>query len=377
LILISDVRIDRLSMRFTEPVRLGERMASWREVALVHVDADDETSGVGELALDTAGGRSNPAAFDILRGALVGADAEDWQRLDETLSSVLGERRFDRAVRAAVDTAALDLTGRASGTSVGELIGATRRAVRVNAVLTASSDTQGRPAALQEAARSLVQGGFSTLKIKREMDGPDPIQIVQSVREAVGPDVRLRLDLNGDLAEKEAIRVLRALTDVDLEYVEQPTDPSLGAAALARVRRAVRVPIAADEAVDDPASAAELIATGAVDVLVVKPMRVGGPRAAIRIARAAADAGVRTTISTFYETGVGLAAALHVAAAIPGDNAHGLATGALLEDDLIVDPLAVVDGVMTVPAGPGLGVELDSAAVERLRIPTANGVVRE
>ena len=372
---ISDVRVDRLPMRFTEPLRLGERMSSWRELALVQVDADDGNTGVGELALDAAGGRSKPAAFDILRDALVGAVADDWQRLDEAMSSVLGQRRFDRAVRAAVDTAVLDLIGRSSGISVGVLIGATCRAVPVNAVLIASSDAQRRPAKIQDAARSLVQGGFRTLKIKREIDGPDPVEIVQSVREAVGSDVRIRLDLNGDLAEKEAIRVLRGLTDLDLEYVEQPIDPSLGAAALARVRRAVHVPIAADEAVEDPATAAELLATGAVDVLVVKPMRVGGPRTAIRIARAAADSGVRTTISTFYETGVGVAAALHVAAAIPGDNAHGLATGALLADDLIVDPLAVVDGLMTVPAGPGLGIELDSAAVERLRIPTGIGAV--
>ena len=372
---ISDVRVDRLSMRFTEPLRLGERMSSWRELALVQVDADDGNTGVGELALDAAGGRSKPAAFDILRDALVGAVADDWQRLDEAMSSVLGQRRFDRAVRAAVDTAVLDLIGRSSGISVGVLIGATCRAVPVNAVLIASSDAQRRPAKIQDAARSLVQGGFRTLKIKREIDAPDPVEIVQSVREAVGSDVRIRLDLNGDLAEKEAIRVLRGLTDLDLEYVEQPIDPSLGAAALARVRRAVHVPIAADEAVEDPATAAELLATGAVDVLVVKPMRVGGPRTAIRIARAAADSGVRTTISTFYETGVGVAAALHVAAAIPGDNAHGLATGALLADDLIVDPLAVVDGLMTVPAGPGLGIELDSAAVVRLRIPTGSGAV--
>ncbi len=71
------------------------------------------------------------------------------------------------------------------------------------------------------------------------------------------------------------------------------------------------------------------------------------------------------TISTLYETGIGLAAALHVAATVPGDRAHGLATAGLLADDLLVEPFTVEAGRIALPSGAGLGVEVDEAALSR------------
>ncbi|MBX3032276.1 MAG: o-succinylbenzoate synthase, partial [Chloroflexi bacterium] len=138
--------------------------------------------------------------------------------------------------------------------------------------------------------------------------------------------------------------------------VEQPLDASLGIAALARLRSRVGVPIAADELVTDLTAAGRILDARAADVLVVKPARVGGPRAVLRIAERAAAAGVGITISTLYETGIGVAGALHVAATLPGDTAHGLATAALLADDPTVGLPEVRDGRLALPAGGGLGV---------------------
>ena len=154
-------------------------------------------------------------------------------------------------------------------------------------------------------------------------------------------------------------------TDSDLDYVEQPIASSLGVAALARVRRSIPMPLAADESVADAVAAAALLDAQACDVLVVKPARVGGPRQSVRIARDAAAAGVAVTISTLYESGIGLAAALQVAATVPGDRPHGLGTGDLLETDLIGGRLPVVRGRMALPAGSGLGVALEAASVAR------------
>ena len=367
------VNLDRVSVTLTEPVRFGSRMASWREVGILHLVAADGTEGIGEVALDLAGDHGAQQAAS-LHTVLVGLEPGDWSALDDRLARLPGDTRADRAVRSAIEMAMLDLIGRGSGRPVAEVLGATRGAVPVNALLTASAGSDRDLAELAAAAESLARGGFRTVKVKRQFDAPDPVATMRAVRSAVGPDVALRLDLNGDLGEDAALELLPRLAELDLEYVEQPVDPALGAAALARVRRQTGVPIAADESVEDSAAAAALLAEGAVDVLVLKPTRVGGPRQALAIARTAAAVGVRTTISTFYETGVGLAAALHLAAAIPGDHAHGLATGALLEDDLVVEPLSVVDGRIDLPAGAGLGVELDRGAVDRLR---AAAIARE
>lgn len=112
-----------------------------------------------------------------------------------------------------------------------------------------------------------------------------------------------------------------------------------------------------------------LLDSGAVDALVVKPARVGGLRQAAAIIELATTASVPVTVSTLFETGVGLAGALHLAATAPGPQAHGLATADLLDSDLLVEPLPVSYGRMTVPESTGLGIELDLVALERYLLP--------
>jgi L-alanine-DL-glutamate epimerase-like enolase superfamily enzyme len=217
----------------------------------------------------------------------------------------------------------------------------------------------------------VVAAGFDCIKLK---GGREPVaglvERVGAVRSAVGRDIALRLDVNGAWGSvAEALEALEALANLGLEYVEQPLPAALGPAALAAVRRAARVPIAADESVTDPAAARELVRAAAADALVIKPARVGGLRQAWRVAEMAAEAGVPVTISTLFETGIGLAAAVHVAAALPGEpRAHGLATGGLLASDLLDEPLAASGGWLAVPPGPGLGVRFEPAAGGRFAV---------
>ena len=200
----------------------------------------------------------------------------------------------------------------------------------------------------------------------RDRPGPaDEVERIAAVRAAIGPAVWLRLDANEGWGVERAIAVLRACAALDLELVEQPV-PADDLAGLAAVRRAVEVPIAADEAVRDEASALALLAADAADLLIVKPTIVGGLRAGLRIAAAAAAAGRGAIVTSALEAGVGVAAALQLAASLgPADRAHGLATGALLAGDLLARPLAIVDGRLALPSAAGLGVELDRAALAR------------
>ena len=217
-------------------------------------------------------------------------------------------------------------------------------------------------------AVGLVEAGYRCLKLKA---GDEPDGALQSrvaaVRDAIGPDVPLRLDFNGSLPAETAAEVLAEVARFDIEYAEQPIPPAAGAEALARLRWVGAVPIAADESVRDLGTARVLIDSGAVDAMVVKPAHVGGLRQAEAIIELATSASVPVTISTLFETGVGLAGALHLAATAPGPQAHGLATAGMLETDLLREPLVVQAGRLVVPTGHGLGVELDSDAIERYR----------
>ena len=348
---ISHVSLTRVRLHFRAPVRYGSTTLTSQEVGILQVTTDTGLVGLGEIAgpiLPT----SLDAEIERVTRALVGREPAEAEAAGGILDG-------------AVDTALLDLRGQVAGVSMAELLGGGQRSVAVNALLVMT----GSPVADAGAAHALVGAGFRTIKLKPPLDAATTRESLEAIRDAVGGDVGLRLDLNGGLSEADAITWLGGLDALRLEYVEQPVSPSLGVAALARVRRSIPMPLAADESLTDADAAAALLEAGACDVLVVKPARVGGPRTSVRIARAAAAAGVDVTISTLYESGIGLAAALHVAATVPGDRAHGLATGDLLEADLIGGRLPVIGGRLALPAGFGLGVALDEAALDRSVVP--------
>ncbi len=225
------------------------------------------------------------------------------------------------------------------------------------------------PDAAATVAAELVATGFRCLKLKGGGEPvPDLAARVEAVRKAVGPTVALRIDLNGSYDESTAQDVLRRLRPWDIEYVEQPIPPASGPVALARLRSRGGVAIAADESVSGVASARALLDVAAVDALVVKPSRVGGVRQAREIIELADATGTPVTVSTLFESGVGIAAALHLAATVRDDRAHGLSTAATLRSDLLERELSIIDGRMTVPDDAGLGIRLDPSALEAFAV---------
>ncbi len=353
----------RVRVPFRRPIRTVAGEWTHRESWILRLRDADGAVGLGEAALDFDTGE-DPTAAELSR--LVRNTVER-VRAGESLPSAaeLEESGVPgRALRCALDSAMLDLGLQAAAP------GAVTRSVPVNATIgfLGSSETFA-------AARDAVAGGFGTIKMKvgPERHTAELVERVAAGRAAAGPNMLLRLDANGAWDVATARERIAAVAPYRIEYVEQPIaagDPH----SLAEVRAASPIPIAADESVASVAAARELLAARAADVLVVKPARVGGPVAAWEIADMAAAGGVPVVISTLFETGVGLAGALATAAGLPvvadatRDYAHGLATADLLRSDLLTRPFSVVDGRMVVPDGPGLGISLDDAALERYAV---------
>ena len=218
------------------------------------------------------------------------------------------------------------------------------------------------PAVGPEQAHDIVsRGGCRTAKVKVAEPGQSLAEEqarLEAVRDAIGPDGRIRVDANGAWSVDEAVPRIAALDRAagGLEYVEQPV---ADVEDLARVRRRVDVPVAADESIrraDDPYRVRDL---EAADVAVLKVQPLGGVRACLRIAE---DIGLPVVVSSALETTVGIAAGVALAAALPElPYACGLATVQLLTDDLATAPLLPVDGAL--PVGP---VEVDPDALARL-----------
>ncbi len=218
---------------------------------------------------------------------------------------------------------------------------ARRTEVAVNALVTGHPV---KPATLRSFGCVKVKVGRPELE--------SDVALVSAVREAVGERVALRIDANGRWGLDEAERAIERLAGFDLELVEQPVS-SLD--DLARLRRRVAVPLAADESVRSLEDARRLRALGAADAVVLKVQALGGVRRALAIAEAA---GVPAIVSSMYETSVGIAAGLALAAALPElPYACGLATLDRIEGDVASAPLAPERGrlrMRSVVPDPGL-----------------------
>lgn len=216
---------------------------------------------------------------------------------------------------------------------------AMRTEVPVNALVPAvDADTAARLAAEAAAA------GMTTVKVKVGGGSLDAdADRVGAVRTALGSAGRIRLDANGAWDVDTAVAALGRLARSDLELVEQPV---ADLADLAAVRRRVPVPVAADESIRSLGDARRLAALEAADAIVVKVQTLGGVRATLKVIEAA---GVPAIVSSLYETSVGLAAGLALAAALPElPFACGLGTAALLAGDVVADPLIPENGVLSV-----------------------------
>jgi L-alanine-DL-glutamate epimerase-like enolase superfamily enzyme len=175
------------------------------------------------------------------------------------------------------------------------------------------------------------------------------------VRDAVGSDARIRLDANGGWKEREAEEAIAHLAPYRIELLEQPVEArDLG--GLARLSARSPIPIAADEALAGGYAVDEIFTRNAASVLVLKPAVLGGLRASQRIAARARAAGWGVVVTSALDSAVGLAAALQLAAALPGPHlAAGLATGALLDWDLAKAPTPS-RGMLSLPDELGIGV---------------------
>jgi O-succinylbenzoate synthase len=219
------------------------------------------------------------------------------------------------------------------------------------------------PRALRSRVRELRAFDVIKLKVGADVDGA--LACVGAVCAELTGGQRLRIDPNQAWSLEDAERALAALAHLPIDYVEQPVD---SLAALAHLRRASPVALAADESACDAEGLREVIARGAADVVVLKPMRAGGPRVALELGREARRAGLDVVVTSLIDSAIGVRAALAVAIALgPPLRACGLATGALFSADLAAAP-AIRDGVMHGWDGAGLGVSVDEAALQRLAL---------
>ena len=324
----------RLSLPLREPFATSGGVVAARELVLLRLEDDDGTVGYGEAApLPSYDGVSIDEVLDALRSGDPGPPQ----------------------ARAAEEMARLDLAARREGRPVGEP-GA--EAIPVNRTLAA-----GPPDEVGERAAEGIREGYSCFKVKVGL--PDDLDRVAAVRLAVGPWPAIRLDANGAWDAGEAIAAIGELAQFDIELVEQPCATL---EEMAAVRRAVTVPVAADESVATADDVRAAVAADACDAVNVKLAPSGGFCAAREALREASRHGLAAFLSSTLDGPWGIAAALQLAAAERIQMACGLATLELFDASLARALRPPHDGLMDVPEGPGLGVAFDERAMAEVLV---------
>lgn len=364
-------------MMSSGPYDTGDSSSLMGKPVLVRVHADGivgygqvRPTAPGHFVADTV--HSVVAAITEIYGPyLIGKDVFDLDRTWADFDTLLPG---NSNARAALDYALHDVAGKALGLPVHKLIGGL---CQETIPLEWSVSLGDRSAMVDDAVRAVEQFGIGVLCLKAGGPGGwrDDVANFAAVRDAVGPSVVVGVDPNTGWQTSETIAAMRALAPLDLGYVEQPIDRR-DIAGLARIRRAAEgVPLMADESLFTVSDALELARAEAVDVLCVKLYKTGGIRAAKRIAAVAEAANMRVNVGGLaVQSQLEAAAGAHFCASIPARQVmpgaefiFGL--GVIAMDPLVAETDFVIrDGHVRPPTGPGLGVLIDEAAVERLTL---------
>jgi muconate cycloisomerase len=308
---------------------------------------------------DTLGGLV-AAVRDHLAPPLIGKDSHDWPVLRPALhGALLG----NGGAHSAVEMAMLDLIGRASGRRLVDLVGKPRReAVKPMWLL-------GNKTADEDVAEARVRQreGFEFFKLKIGVKPlKQEIAIAHAVRAAL-PNTPLCADANCGLTLAEARTYAEQTRKAKLMFVEQPLayDDVEG---LKKLTRATKVPIGIDEGIHSLADITTSARAGASGVS-LKLIKLGGIGAAVEAGRLCQRLGLSVNIAAkIAESSISSAAALHLACAVPKADWGVSLTHFYLAEDIVRRPLPLADGLVALPSGAGLGVEVDEAAVERFRV---------
>jgi o-succinylbenzoate synthase len=350
---LASVEVIPYALPFREPYVTVRGRLDRREMVLLRLRSDDGLVGLGEaVPLSLRGGAGLAQVVEELEGLGERDSLEEAALRGSALS-------LSAPARCAALTALLDLRGRRAA-GEGSLVAAESEAVECNATLVA-----GEPAAVAAEATRWAEDGFSTFKLK--LGTGDDFGQVLAVREAVGPRARIRIDANAAWDVETAKRMLKALEPLEVELAEQPVATLEEAAEVATW---TSIPIAGDESIESRAGAERALAMGACALTGVKLSKVGGPEAAIEIAEV-----LPAYLSSALDGPVGIAAAAQVAQTLAATSrgegtalAHGLATQRLFSSTIASVECEIRDGMLYAPAGPGLGVEIDEAALAAHRL---------
>ena len=366
---ISQIKTTPLLVPYKKPYHWAQGITNGAGIILVEVYTDEGIVGVGEC-ISTPSADAIQSYLKLTENICLGRNPFENTRLMSECYQIMFKAfgtcsapRFSGQVLSGLEMALWDVMGKAANCSVSELLGGA-----LQDEVAYFGFPQGETAAeIAVEAGQMAEAGHEVIYVKVGRGDELDLDIVRQTRAAIGPDKRLRMDPNEHWTPVRAARMIRKMTEFDIDMVEQPTHCE-SVSALAQVRSNSPVAIAADQLVFTPYDAYNVCREKAADIIVLGLHETGGIARFRKAAHIAEAAGIDICIHGLYETGITTVASHHAAVTLANLDDGNQMMNHLLKWDIIKQPdLTLENGRLARLTGPGLGLELDDDAVAMAR----------
>ncbi len=311
--IIKDIQIDEVQIPLVTPFKTALRTVDCVNDVIIKIETYTGEVGWGEapptavITGDTKGSIVT-AVREFILPAIRGMEIEN---LDGIMTKLHKSILKNSSAKAAVDMAVYDLYAKNLGKPLYKVLGGNKKEIQTDLTISVNAID-----VMVEDSIKAVKQGFEILKIKVGKEGSKDIERMKAIRDAVGPSVLLRVDANQGWTAKEAVTIIRAMEDknLNIELVEQPVSAH-DFAGMQFVTANVATPILADESVFSAEDAIKLITARAADLINIKLMKTGGIYEALKICAIAETYGVECMIGCMLESKISVSAAAHLAAA--------------------------------------------------------------
>lgn len=350
---IKQIEVYHAALHNKEPFKIATETIAEIHNVVVKVITDYGVVGLGESSPSQRVTGENAETvirtLDKIAPKLIGMCPLCIERDVELMDSIVKE---NPAAKAAIDIALHDILGKTARKPLFMLLGGYRTEVMTDLTLSIKS-----PKEMAKDAQKAVKKGFKAIKVKIGVNPTEDVERIRLIRKAIGNDIQLRIDANQGWTPKQAIEALNKMAKFKIQFAEQPV-PAENLKGLIEVRKNSPIPIMADESVHSPKDALRLIQAEAIDYMNIKLMKSGGILKGKKIAEVAEAAGIPCMIGCMAESGIGIAAGAHLAAAVKNIQYADLDSDLFLKETLVKEGgTKVKNSMRTFPRQNGLGIQ--------------------
>ena len=334
---------------------------------LIKIHTDEGLTGIGEACAwepefygETVES-IHSSIVNYVAPKIIGEDPRNINKIMQTLDQILARVT---CVKEGIDLALFDLLGKILNVSVVNLLGGKFR----DQIPIASEIGIDSPSKMAKSAEIVLDMGINVIKIKGSSNQNEDVNRIKAVRSAIGPNNSLRLDPNAAWDTAGTIKTMELLENCNLQLLEQPI-PDWDYKGMAHIRKNISIPLMADESIWTPQDAIKLYEYESCDYLNLKIAKTCGLHRGKKVENVATAIGLPCIVGTELEPGISSIAKIHLAASM---DAHPLASEftelTQLEGSILDKQIEINDGCVSIPEGPGFGVNIDDEALEKFKI---------